>query len=212
MAAAVGAGNWAAALRRFARPPAAVERCELCHQPIAADHGHLVEPGTRRLLCACLACSLLFSDRADGRYRTVPREVRRLDDVAISDREWAALRLPIDMAFFYRSSIDQRVVAIYPGPAGATESLLNHDAWQRLAASNPVLVELAPDVEALLVNRVGGARDHYRVPIDHCYALVGLIRQRWRGLSGGAEAWQAIGDFFARLQGEPDGLRGWHHA
>ena len=212
MAATAGAGNWVAALRRFAQPPATPERCELCGEPIAADHSHLFEPDVRRLLCACRACALLFSERTDGRYRAVPRGVRRLDDFAISDDAWAALRLPIDMAFFCYSSADQRVVAMYPGPAGATESLLDLQAWQRLAAANPVLADLAPDVETLLVNRVDGAQEYYRAPIDHCYALVGLIRRHWRGLSGGTEAWQAIGDFFAWLRTEPDSLRDWGHA
>ena len=63
-------------------------------------------------------------------------------------------------------------------------------------AANPVLAELEPDVEALLVNRARGAREHWLVPIDDCYALVGLIRTRWRGLSGGEEVWREIDAFF----------------
>jgi len=59
---------------------------------------------------------------------------------------------------------------------------------------------LEPDVEALLVNRVNGARDFYRVSIDECYKLVGLIRLNWRGLSGGTEVWAEIARFFVRLQ------------
>lgn len=210
--ASVGAGNWVAALRRFVQPPATLARCELCSQPMPADHAHLIEQGTHRLLCACRGCALLFADRRDGRYRTVPRGVRRLDGFELPDSEWDALRLPIDMVFFYRSSAGQRVVAMYPGPAGATESLLDLEAWQRLAAANPVLDELAPDVEALLVNRVGAVREYYRVPIDHCYALVGLIRRDWRGLSGGDEVWTGIRDFFAWLRDEPASLGKWGHA
>ena len=69
--------------------------------------------------------------------------------------------------------------------------------------ANPVLSELEPDVEALLVNRVGAARgsapaEYYMVPIDDCYKLVGLIRIHWRGLSGGTEVWQEIGELFRR--------------
>ena len=44
-----------------------------------------------------------------------------------------------------------------------------------------------------------GARGHWIVPIDECYALVGLIRTRWRGLTGGAEVWGEIGRFFEEL-------------
>jgi hypothetical protein len=57
-----------------------------------------------------------------------------------------------------------------------------------------------PDVEALLVNRVGAARDYFIVPIDECYKLVGLIRLHWRGLSGGAVVWGEIGRFFDELR------------
>ena len=42
-----------ASLRRFVRPRAARERCELCGAALAAEHPHLVEPATRRLVCAC---------------------------------------------------------------------------------------------------------------------------------------------------------------
>ena len=44
-----------------------------------------------------------------------------------------------------------RVVAFYPGPAGATESELPLDAWDAVLAANPALGLLRPDVEALLL-------------------------------------------------------------
>jgi hypothetical protein len=91
------------------------------------------------------------------------------------------------------------VLAFYPGPMGATESLLELAAWQELEDANPVLRTLEPDVEALLVNRARGARQHFVVPIEDCYDLAGLIRTRWRGLTGGREVWQAIEAFFERL-------------
>jgi hypothetical protein len=58
---------------------------------------------------------------------------------------------------------------------------------------------MADDVEALLVNRAKGARRQWLVPIEDCYALVGLIRTRWRGFSGGAEVWEEITRFFGEL-------------
>ncbi len=71
-----------------------------------------------------------------------------------------------------------------------------------------MLTELEPDVEALLVNRVGQAREFFRVPIDECYRLVGIIRSNWRGLSGGAEVWTAIEAFRAGLKARSGGLGG----
>jgi hypothetical protein len=82
---------------------------------------------------------------------------------------------------------------------GATESLLGLEAWRGLTVANPVLDTLEPDVEALLVNRARGARHHLIVPISDCYELAGLIRTRWRGLTGGREVWQEIARFFDGL-------------
>src|SRR5436305_2026101 len=45
-----------------------------------------------------------------------------------------------------------------------------------LRASNRGFPPKEPDVEALLVNRAGSARDHFRVGIDQCYRLAGLLR------------------------------------
>jgi Family of unknown function (DUF5947) len=188
-----------AALRRFTRKRPAVESCELCSAPLPPGHDHLIEPAVGRLVCSCTACAILFSGQPDARYRRVPRDVDFLADFRLTDAQWEDLHLPINLAFFFRSTRAGRVVAVYPSPAGGTESLLTLEAWQQLEDENPVLRDLEPDVEALLVNRLGPAREHYRVPIDACYRLVGLIRANWRGLSGGAEVWQEIGQFFAGL-------------
>jgi hypothetical protein len=59
---------------------------------------------------------------------------------------------------------------------------------------------LEPEVEALLVHRIGEQQGYFVVPIDTAYRLVGLIRTRWRGLSGGAAVWQAIAEFFSELE------------
>ena len=89
--------------------------------------------------------------------------------------------------------------AFYPSPMGPTESALELDAWAALEAANPILATLEPDVEALLVNRARGARRHWIVPLDDCYALVGVIRTHWRGLTGGAEVWREVARTFEGL-------------
>ena len=127
----------------------------------------------------------------------------------MTDAEWDGLLIPINLAFFFRSGTDGRVNALYPSPAGATESLLPLASWKTIVEANPILGQLEPDVEALLVNRVGHAREassaeHYIVPIDACYRLVGLIRLHWRGLSGGTEVWQEIGNFFTDLRAKAE--------
>jgi hypothetical protein len=92
------------------------------------------------------------------------------------------------------------MVALYPSPAGPTESLLTLDTWEEIVRANPILEQMEPDVEALLVNRVGPIREHFLAPIDECYKLVGLIRIHWRGLSGGTEVWREINSFFDQLK------------
>ncbi len=188
-------------LRRFVRPRAVVERCEMCSAELAPEHQHLVEPSTRKLLCACQACAVLFSDKRETKYRRVPTRVRSLPDFCLTDGQWDSLLIPIQLAFFFYNSQAERTVALYPSPAGATESLLDLESWDEIVRDNPVLKEIVPDTEALLVNRVNGAREYYIVPIDRCYKLVGLIRMNWSGLAGGTEVWKEIGKFFEELKG-----------
>jgi hypothetical protein len=118
----------------------------------------------------------------------------------MNDAEWESLLIPIGLAFFVNRSPDARTLAFYPGPAGCTESLLSLDSWRGIAERNSFLKEMDLDTEALLVNRMGSAREHYLVPVDRCFQLVGLIRLHWRGLSGGEDAWREIRQFFAALQ------------
>jgi hypothetical protein len=191
----------ALAQRSTVEREAALERCELCGAPIAAEHRHLLDLTKRELMCSCQACSVLFAaDAASaGHYRLVPDRRLAIADLELSDLAWEELRLPVDMAFFFHSSAAGRVQAFYPSPMGPTESLLGLEAWAELERANPVLGTLAPDVEALLVNRVRGARGHWIVPLDECYALVGVIRTRWRGFTGGTEVWEELGRFFEAL-------------
>ena len=105
------------------------------------------------------------------------------------------------------------MIALYPSPAGAVESLLPLEAWNEIAETNRALSHLRPDIEALLVNRVGHAHglaraEYYIAPIDECYKLVGLIRTNWKGLSGGAEVWIEIGRFFSDLRSKAEVVTG----
>lgn len=204
------------ALRRFAEeesqkapapaaPETAEESCELCSEPIPAGppgHRHLLEVSDREILCVCQACSILFDREAasEGRYRLVGDRLLYLEDFEMTEVQWDGLRIPVDMAFFFYSTPAEKMVAYYPSPMGPTESMLELDTWEELAQSNPVLRGMEQDVEALLVNRARGADEHFLVPLDECYRLVGLIRTSWRGLSGGREVWDEIAQFFEELR------------
>jgi hypothetical protein len=193
--------DWVGALRDFARAPApASERCELCGTSLAAVHSHLIDPASQRLYCACAACIQPSDAYAPAGLLRLPDEVRALSDFHISDLEWDALMIPIGLAFFYRTDGAARVTAMYPGPAGTVRSPLDPHAWGALVERNPQLDALRPQVEALLIDRVNNARRYFIVPIDRCYALAGLLRQQWQGLSGGAAVWESIERFFDHLQ------------
>lgn len=209
------------ARRREMRPP--TEQCELCSAEIAADHRHLLEVSNRALICVCRPCSILFGDPAagGGKYRLVPSRYLKLPDFQMTDEQWDDLMIPVNMVYMFHSTSTNRVVAYYPSPAGAMESTLSLEGWDELVSSNPILNDLEPDVEALLINRVQNKgrgedyREHYIVPIDICYELVGLIRLKWKGLSGGEEVWQAIANFFTGLRSRAttlsrDEANSWH--
>ncbi|HEX4000309.1 MAG TPA: DUF5947 family protein [Pirellulales bacterium] len=189
------------------------EHCEMCAMLLPEVHPHLVEPATRRIVCACDACALLFDNPAQMKYRRVPRRIRRLVDFQLSDAQWNDLLIPINMAFFFHSTPAERVVAIYPSPAGPVESLLTLESWTGMVADNPLLATMEADVEALLVNRLApqsgfSEPEYFLAPIDECYKLVGVLRMQWRGLSGGAEVWGHIQRFFADLGQRATPVRG----
>jgi hypothetical protein len=188
---------------RAARPaPSAQERCEMCAEPIAEQHQHVVDLASRGLMCTCRPCYLLFTaEGAQLRYRAVPDRYLSFSDVVLDVRQWDELEIPVGLAFFFGNSELGRTVAFYPGPAGATESELPLGAWDRVVEAHPVLRTLAPDVEALIVRMPAGTSEGacLLVPIDRCYELVGSLRRVWRGFDGGQEARTLLDGFFTDL-------------
>ena len=155
---------------------AEAERCEMCSEVLTDRHGHLVDTDKRSLACACRACYLLFTHEgaAGGRYRAVPERVCHDPERPLTDADWNELQIPVAMAFFFFNSALGRVVAGYPSPGGTTECELDLAAWDRLAATHPLLGEMAPDVEAIFVNRT--ADEVFLIPIDSA--------TRWSASSG----------------------------
>ncbi|WP_406005087.1 DUF5947 family protein [Streptomyces sp. NBC_00637] len=187
-------------LRRFlTERPARPERCELCAVPVVADHRHLVDTEKRALVCACAACALLMEQpgAAAGRFRTVPARYLTDPSLRLDEGAWDALQIPVGVAFLFRNAALDRLVALYPSPAGATESELEPATWTAVLGDSPLARLLEPDVEALLLRRTDGHVECHLVPIDICYELVGRMRLLWQGFDGGAEARTALDAFFA---------------
>jgi hypothetical protein len=208
-------------LRRVMQPrqlPRPGEACDMCGEPIASDqHSHVASITDRRLMCTCRACYLLFTQEGSGRrrLRAVPDRPRRQKQFAFTQEQWDDLAIPVDLVFLLQQSDAAEVdgpmslVASYPSPAGATESELDLSAWAAITADNPVLADVEPDVEAVLIRRNGANSPAdftgLVVPIDACYELVGIVRQYWTGFQGGAEVWRRIDGFFDGLLGRAGG-------
>jgi hypothetical protein len=189
-------------LRRLAgnaRPAdSETERCDLCGAELAADHRHLLHLEERRILCACEPC--IGMRAGDGPYRPTGSRTLWLDGFDLSEELWASLRIPIGLAFFMRSSSAERVVGMYPSPAGATECELELSAWEDLCAANPVLDTLDDDVEGLIVNRITEPHQFAVAPIDECYRLVGTIKANWEGISGGGAVERVVPAFLDEIR------------
>ena len=152
---------------------------------------------------------MLFSEQTE-KYRPIPRQAYTLPTFQMSNAEWESLAIPISLAFLFYDSSTAKVTAMYPSPAGATESLLELDTWSEIRAGHPALLELQPDVQAMLVNRVrrgAGRGGCFLVPIDQCFRLVGIIRLQWKGFTGGTEVWQQIDRFFTDLRSRARGAK-----
>jgi hypothetical protein len=200
-----------ASLRRLRRAPGAeggngngsapgspAELCDLCGKELDPDHRHLLHLVDRRILCTCESCLALRG--GDPELRPTGTRTVWLDDFELSDETWASFGIPIGLAFFIDSSASGGIVALYPSPAGATESELEIETWRDLRRDNPVLMGLEPDAEALIVNRLADPPEHAIAPIDECYRLVGMIKLEWDGISGGAGVGRAIETFFGELR------------
>lgn len=178
------------------------EPCQRCGASLPQEHRHIANLETRALACICDACyaTALGESTTEDQHRTVPRRYVRLPSSAITEDQWDALEIPVGIAFFFHNSAIGRIVASYPSPAGATESLLPAEIWEQVLRSTPSMRMLTPDVEALLVRRTADVHDCFLVPIDACYELAGRIRRGWRGFGGGPEVREEIDSYFAMLR------------
>ncbi|MFY9737423.1 MAG: DUF5947 family protein, partial [Candidatus Cybelea sp.] len=178
------------------------ERCDFCAVPVAPEHDHLIELAARRILCTCRPCHIVFepAGAAQGKYRAIPNRYREVAEFVVDDATWDSLQLPIGLVFFFYNSTERRTVAFYPGPAGATESLLPLEEWVGIVARYPEFSSIEPDVEAILIQRNQKVSCCFIVPIDAAYELVGLIRTCWKGFDGGQEAHQKIAQYFERVR------------
>ena len=83
-------------------------------------------------MCVCRPCYLLFTrdgaaaGKYQGRAGTLSQSARAGADPTPNG---ISLQIPVGIAFFFFNSSLGRTVVFYPGPAGATESLLALETW-----------------------------------------------------------------------------------
>ena len=155
------------------------EFCDLCGKPLDPDHRHLLHLVDRRILCTCESC--LAMRGGDAELRPTGTRFVWLDDFDMSDEAWASFGVPIGLAFFIDSSVTGSVAALYPSPAGATESEIDAENWRGAADREP-----GPD--GARVRRRGPARqpDGRRAPVrDRADRRVLPARRPGQGELGG---------------------------
>jgi Family of unknown function (DUF5947) len=185
-------------------PARAIEElCDLCRTTVPEDHRHLLNLVERRIECVCESCWALRS--GDAEYRPTGGRTLWLAELQLPDEVWAGFQIPIGLAFFMESTIAGCVVALYPSPGGATESELHFSSWSRMIELNPILADLEPDIEGLIVNRMSEPPAYAIAPIDRCYALTGTIKLNWEGISGGPKVREAVSAFFEDLHAQAVG-------
>jgi len=193
--------------------------CEFCGEPFAAGgagpaagqvggpgqagggpasgHGHVVDVVSRSIRCSCRSCQLLFSrpGAGGGRLRAVGDRWAYDPDFPLGGPRWAALEIPVGLAFLVEDSHAGRVALFYPSPAGATESMVAPEriarVWRAAIAEAPGLPAPEADIEAVLLHRprerADDACEAVLLPVDACYGLIGRIRRAWSGFGGGPE-------------------------
>jgi len=176
----------------------AEEHCDFCSKSIPPNHRHFADLNNMKFMCACEVCTVMQAEK--GEFHPLPQRYEFIDDLEMPETMWAQLKIPVNMAFIVYNSDREQPIAFYPSPAGSMESELRLDSWESLKNDNPALKNLAPDLEGFMINRLDKPHEHFIVPIDCCYELIGLIRMHWQGMHGGDEMRNAVRDYFKHLK------------
>ena len=163
---------------------------------VPADHRHLLHLVERRIECVCESCWALRS--GDAEYRPTGSRTTVADRARAARRRLGELSDPDRAGLLH--GLDHRRLRgrAVPEPRRRTESELHFSSWSRMVELNPVLADLEPDIEGLIVNRLSDPPAYVIAPIDRCYALTGTIKANWEGISGGAQRTRGGGRLLRR--------------
>ena len=147
--------------------------------------------------CARAAPARCCSTAAGATTGSCPSAAARLGaDVHVRPRLGGAAAAGRHRVLLPLRGQDGVVAAFYPEPDGRDRVAARARrvgeleratrCWRRSSRTSRRCSSTAPS----------GAREHWLVPIDDCFRLVGLIRTHWRGLTGGREVWAGDRGFF----------------
>lgn len=178
--------------------------CEGCDGVLALSHHHVVDV-QGHLRCVCAACAARLPSSEPARFRAVGTRVLSDPRLQVDAAEWEAIGVPLPFGFVTYHTPTHRWVARAPTPTGPLERVVDPQGWLSLAGRTPLVAQIRPDVEALLV---GGrpTPQAWLAPIDACYELQGYVRRHWRGAQGAA-GWLVLDTFFDRLRATSQTIR-----
>lgn len=153
--------------------------CPLCSADMELSSNHLFEVAIREVVTVCDDCALKYERLPGGPLKSIPRETRPLLDFRMP-HSISAIQFKGNVTFLFYSTATAKIMSICPTANGPVESTVSREIWKQLIEANPVLQEMRPDVEALLMTGNEDLREFFVAPIDVCYDLVKMFRKDWR--------------------------------
>ena len=111
----------------------------------------------------------------------------------LTDAAWDDLNIPIELAFFLHSTQAGGIVAVYPSPAGATESLVSPEAWDALERR-------ADGAEIARRGAAGGHACYHPLQVAHRAELLLQLRGDRRLVVEALHRGEPFVDLLARFQ------------
>ena len=158
---------------------------------------------SRRLVCAARPARCSSAASKSGLSPRAAATSSSCPTSASPTPQWESLLIPISLAFFFHSTPAERVRGrISQSGRGHRIALGIWKPGRRWSTRTPCWPRCNPTSRPCWSIAWAAQRSYYRVPIDECYKLVGLIRVHWRGLSGGMRSVGRGGQVLRPLEGE----------
>ena len=146
--------------------------CRFCSSALDSPPNPLFEVATQRVLFACNPCASRFEKRSGGPFKLIPRSTRQIEDFRMPEVPWQTYDLPGNVTFVFYCTAAAKLLSVCKVAAGTVDLTVPREVWKAIIEANPVLEEMRPDVEGLLIIHTGDSREYFIAPIDVCYNLI----------------------------------------